>query len=110
MQVLRCAGPVTAADVRLQLGDDLAYTTVATMLRKMETRGLARHDERGRKFVYEAAVDVDAIAQGMTRDLVDRVIAGSLPATVSHLLDSREISREELDRLEHLIKSHRQEG
>ena len=57
MRVLWNRSKANVSEVQAALGDDeLAYTTVATMLRKMEARGLVRHHEDGRRFIYEAAV------------------------------------------------------
>ncbi|HAB18609.1 MAG TPA: BlaI/MecI/CopY family transcriptional regulator [Verrucomicrobiota bacterium] len=83
---------------------DLAYTTVATMLRKMEARGLVRHREEGRAFLYRAAVQADAVTRSAGDHLVERLFEGSLASAVSHLLTTREVSRDELDQLEKLIK------
>jgi len=82
---------------------DLAYTTIATMLRKMEARGLVKHRLDGRSFVYRAAVGEEAVSQGMADHLVDRLFEGSLSDTVHHLLTTREVSREELSKLEKMI-------
>ncbi len=111
MKVLWERGPLTVADVQagLEAGDSLAYTTIATMLRKMEARGLVRHTEEGRRFIYEAAVRSEAISETMFDDLIDRVFAGSLADAVSHLLDSREVSREELRELERLIQERKRQ-
>jgi predicted transcriptional regulator len=107
MRVLWHAGPATVADVRQRLGKDLAYTTVATMLRKMEDRGLVGHEERDRKFIYSAAVPVEDVTRSMADDLVERVFEGSLSQAVSHLLESREVSRGELAELEKLIQERK---
>ena len=109
LQVLWESGPATVADVQVTLGGAQAYTTIATMLRKMEDRGLVRHREQGRRFFYEAAVAEGDVARSMAGDLVDRLFAGSLADTVSHLLQTRDISETELLRLEALIKKHRQQ-
>src|SRR4051794_40299099 len=63
LKVLWSAGPSTVSDVHKTLAQDreLAYTTVATLLRRMETRGLVRHKEEGRKFVYEPVVSEEGI-------------------------------------------------
>ncbi len=96
------------ADIRMELGRArFAYTTVATMLRKMERRGLVRHREESRIFYYEAAVSEEEVTRSTTADLVERVFEGSLAEAVSHLLDAREVSPEELDRLEGLIRERR---
>lgn len=81
----------------------LAFTTIATMLRKMEVRGLVRHRKDGRTFVYCANIAEDDVTRKMAGDLLDRLFEGSLTDMVSHLLTTREVSRQELNRLEKLI-------
>ena len=83
--------------------EQLAYTTVATMLRKMEARGLVNHTEENRRFIYRARVTADEVTQSMSHDMVDRLFQGSLADMVNHLLETREVSREELLKLEQLI-------
>ena len=110
MKVLWESGPSTVADVQRRLkGNPLAYTTVATMLRKMEQRRLVRHVEEGRRFIYQAAVGRNDVHRSMAGDLVDRLFDGSLASAVSHLLQGRDVSPEELDQLEQLIRQRRQQ-
>ena len=109
MRVLWKLGPACVADVQQELGDRLAYTTVATMLRKMEDRGLVRHRQQQRRFIYQAAVSDDDVTRSMADDLVDRLFEGSLADTVSHLLETREVSRKELARLEQLIQARKKQ-
>ena len=105
MKVLWEVGRASVAEVHEQLSADrLAYTTVATMLRKMEDRGLVRHDEADRRFIYEAAVGEDEVTRSMSDDFLDRLFEGSLATAVTHLLETRDVSREELVELERLIK------
>jgi predicted transcriptional regulator len=82
---------------------DLAYTTIATMLRKMEARGLVAHRADGRTFIYRAAVDAHAVTSNMSDHLLDRLFEGSLADLVCHLLSTREVSRDELAKIEKLI-------
>lgn len=107
LQALWAKPEATVADVNAALKPerDLAYTTVATMLRKMEARGLVEHREDGRSFLYRAIVDAQQVGQGMTDHVVERLFEGSLAGAVSHLLRTREVSREELDELERLIRA-----
>ena len=108
LKVLWTCGPSNVAEVRERLGGGrLAYTTVATMLRKMENRNLVRHREQGRKFIYEAAVAAKEVSRSMADQLVDRIFDGSLSATVSHLLETREVDPEELARLEKMIQAQK---
>jgi predicted transcriptional regulator len=87
----------------------LAYTTIATMLRKMEDRCLVTHDADGRRFVYRPAVGADDVTRSMAGDLLDRLFEGSLADMVHHMLTEREVSPEELSRLEQLIAERKTE-
>ncbi|MDA1274703.1 MAG: BlaI/MecI/CopY family transcriptional regulator [Verrucomicrobia bacterium] len=109
MQVLwnRQEATVTEVHQNLEPGATLAYTTVATMLRKMEARGLVSHRSEGRSFVYFAIVAADTVTRGMADHLVDRLFEGSLTDAVSHLLSTREVSRDELAQLERLIANRK---
>lgn len=111
MRILWEVGAAPVAEVHERLGADrLAYTTIATMLRKMERRGLVGHRTDSRRFIYFAKVSEQEVAQGAAADLVDRLFGGRLADAVSHLLESREISEDELRRLEELIAQHKARG
>jgi predicted transcriptional regulator len=105
MQVLWQGGECTVGDVAGEITKerDLAYTTIATMLRKMEARGLVAHRVEGRTFVYRAAIDAESVTSNMSGHLIDRLFEGSLADLVCHLLETREVSREELAKIEKLI-------
>ena len=104
MKVLWERGEAAVSDVHEALGHaEFAYTTLATMLRKMEARGLVMHRTVGRVFIYAAKVAEEEVSHGMTSQLVDRLFKGSLLEAVNHLLTSREVSRDELRQLEKLI-------
>lgn len=110
MKVLWTRGPSTVAEVRENLPDgSLAYTTVATMLRKMENRRLVRHRHQDRRFIYQAAVTEDEVTRSMAHDLVDRLFEGSLAGAMSHLLTTRQVSRDELAELEQLIEQRKRQ-
>lgn len=105
MKILWQRPEATVGDVLAALDPDtdLAYTTIATMLRKMEAKGLVKHREEGRAFMYAAVVPEQAVTQNMADNLLDKLFAGSLTEMVSHLLTTREVSKEELAQLERLI-------
>ncbi len=111
LKVLWQRDEASVAQVHEQLpnGADLAHTTVATMLRKMEARGLASHRTDGRTFVYRAAVAEDQVSQGMAEHVFDRIFEGRLADLVSHLLTAREVSPDELARLEHIIAQRKRQ-
>ncbi len=105
MKILWAQHEATVAEVHKALPQEraLAYTTVATMLRKMEARGLVGHRLDARSFVYRPAVGEEAVFRGLADHLLERLFEGSLADMVSHLLTTREVSREELSKLERLI-------
>jgi len=112
LKVLWDRGPVAVGEVRRRLGRRKrpAYTTVATVLRRMEDDGLVAHAEDGRRYIYRAAVEPDRVAGSMAGDVLDRVFEGSLSDMVSHLLSSREVDPDELDRLERLIAERKDQA
>src|ERR1043165_7005390 len=105
MKVLRQRGEAAVSDVHQSLSGprNLAYTTVATMLRKMEARRLVSHRVEGRSFVSRPTVAEDAVCRGVGGELLDRLFEGSFADRVHHLLSERELSREELSREEKVI-------
>ena len=105
MKVLWERGHANVNDVLDALGPeaDLAYTTVATMLRRMEARGLVTHTTEGRTFIYRPAVAADEVSRSHTDHLVDRLFEGSLADMVSHLLSTRDVSEAEYRQLEKLL-------
>jgi BlaI family penicillinase repressor len=109
MKVLWAQAEATVAEVHKSVAgeNDLAYTTVATMLRKMEARGLVKHRLDARSFVYRPAIAEDAVSSGMADHLLDRLFEGSLADMVRHLLTTREVSREELSKVEQLIRERK---
>ena len=105
MEVLWSRGQGTASSVHAALFETrgLAPTTIATMLRKMEDKGVVRHRVEGRHFVYEATVSRDEVRSSMVGELVDRLFAGDAAALVSHLVADRELEDSDLERLRVLL-------
>jgi len=91
----------------LSTEQELAYTTVATMLRKMEARKLVSHRVEERSFIYQPAVPEESVTRNMADHLLERLFSGSVANLVSHLLTTREVSREELAKLEKIISEKR---
>ncbi len=105
LKVLWERGSASVSQVHEALGNEtpLAYTTVATMLNKMESRGLVHHRAENRRFIFYATVEAEEVARNMVDHILDRIFEGSLADMVSHLLSTRKVSRDELERLEQLI-------
>ena len=106
MQALWDRGEATVADVREALtpARRLAYTTVATMLTKLERHGQVAHRTDGRVNIYRPLIRRDEVERSMVSDLASRLFSGDLEEMVSHLLDARDVTPEELARLKSLIR------
>jgi predicted transcriptional regulator len=103
MTVLWNLGPATVAEVREQLADDLAYTTVLTVLRTLEDKGHVGHREEGKAHRYFAKVDAQAARKTALSTLVDRVFGGSAELLLTHLVSDRKLSAAELARLRDIV-------
>jgi len=99
MKVLWRHGPGTVADVRRELDDELAYTTVLTVLRILEEKGHVGHREVGKAHRYFAKVPESAARRSALTKLVDRVFGGSAELLLTQLVADRDLSPEELKRL-----------
>lgn len=101
MRVLWASEERTVAEVHqtLEPTHGLAPTTIATMLKKMEDKGVVSHRTEGRRFIYRPAVSEDAVMRSMVGDLKERLFGGSVSALVSHLLQAHEVEGDELDEL-----------
>jgi predicted transcriptional regulator len=81
----------------------LAQTTVATLLSRLEKRGVVSHRVAGRQFLYQAEVTEPMVRQSMVGELTDMLFAGRPSALVSHLITERDIDATELDEMKRLI-------
>ena len=111
MRVLWKRGEATVAQVHRALEPrGLAPTTIATMLSKMERKGVVAHRTEQRRFVYRAAVGERDVHRSMVEELIEQVFQGDRSALVHHLLTEGEIARDELDELRALIARHERGG
>jgi BlaI family transcriptional regulator, penicillinase repressor len=107
MRVLWELGEATVTDVHQALLSErgLAPTTIATMLKKMEDKGVVAHRAEGRKFIYRPTVTEEQVTRGMVADLTERLFGGDAVALVSHLISRHEIRPDELSELERMINA-----
>ena len=110
MNVLWARGPSTVAEVRESLQDDLAYTTVLTVLRVLEEKGHVTHDTEGRAHRYRALVERDTAARSALRRVTDHLFAGSSELLVTRLVEDQPLSGDELRRLRDLLDRRLEEG
>jgi len=109
MAVLWQRGEATTAEVHEALLSErgLAFTTIATMLRKMEDKGVLAHRAEGRQFIYRPTVTEAQVRHSMVGDLVERLFGGDPRALVAHLVSENEIDVRELKELKRRVGGRR---
>lgn len=110
MRVLWTRGEASTADVAEALRGErgLAHTTVATLLTRLEKRGLLSSRREGRSLLYTPVVTEAEVQRSMVGHLVDRLFAGRATALVSHLLEARGVDAGELAELQALLKQRKE--
>lgn len=109
MHVFWQHGPLTAAAVRDHLAEDgreLAYTTVATLVRILVDKGFLTQTNRQRPFVYRPTQSFGDVSKRLVTDLVDRVFGGSRTQLLVQLMDDEDVSPETRALLENLLREH----
>jgi predicted transcriptional regulator len=110
MDVLWDHGPSTVSEVQVRLGDELAYTTVLTVLRKLEIKGYVGHKEEGRAHRYHALIEREAAQEGALKALLSKLFKGSADALLMHMASREKLSAKQVQRIaEQLRKSSRKE-
>ena len=99
MQVLWQDGDSTVAEVQPKLRATLAYTTVQTMLNVLLRKSKVERVQEGRAFRYKAAVSRERATGGALHDLVRRMFGGSPEAMLMAMVDTRQITADELERI-----------
>ena len=110
MQVLWDHGPSVVAEVREQLSDPLAYTTVLTVLRTLESKGYVGHEEEGRVHRYFASVKQQAARKNALQHLTDKLFKGSTELLFSHLVSDQKLSPAQIKRMRQLLEDESDKG
>ena len=106
MEVVWKKGQATVSDVVEGLTGKpvLAYSTVLTTLRILESKGFLAHTKEGRAFIYKPAVERNVARESALRHLVRRFFDDSPELLLLNLLDDKKISADELARLRKRIE------
>lgn len=112
LQVLWDMGPLAGAAVRdaLESTRTLTYQSVMTILGIMEEKGYVARKKSGGRFEYRAKITKPTTAKRMMRDLVDRLFDGSTASAMINLLESSDLSDQELKDLRDEVKRTQQKG
>ena len=104
MEVLWDRGSATVAEVRDALEDDLAYTTVLTVLRILEEKGRVRHEEEGRAHRYYPLVERQVVRSSALRRLTRKLFDGSPELLLTQLVSDQGLSADEIRNLRKLLE------
>jgi BlaI family transcriptional regulator, penicillinase repressor len=104
MDVLWRLGQATADQVREALPDGPHDSTVRTLLRALESKGYVAHDDRGKAYVYRAAVTQSKAQRTALRSLLGRLFGGSAEALLLRLIEDERITPEQLEEIRQTIE------
>ncbi|UXI69429.1 BlaI/MecI/CopY family transcriptional regulator [Tahibacter amnicola] len=106
MRVLWQRGEASTAEVAdvLQAERGLKHTTVATLLTRLEKRGVVESRRDARQLHYRATVTEPQVRRSMVAGLLQSLFGGDAKALVSHLVDESAIESGDLDRLRRRLK------
>jgi BlaI family penicillinase repressor len=112
MKLIWDKGEATVRDVWEKLYPErgLAYTTVATVMRKLESKGFLKHDEKDRTYIYRPLADQDKISQGMLREMIDGLFDGSAAKLVTTLIQGEHLTERDLNQIQRIILEHQRCG
>jgi predicted transcriptional regulator len=109
MSVIWELGSATVADVQDRLQDDLAYSTVLTLLRTLEHKGHVRHEKDGKAFRYFPLIEPDDAGDSALKRLVNKVYKGSRELLIARLVAAEDVSPEELERIREQVNRRLEE-
>ena len=110
MEVLWERGPSLVGEVRDALKDDLAYTTVLTILRTLEGKRYVGHEQEGRGHRYFAAVKQQAAQRSALRHLTSKLFKGSAELLFTHLVSDHKLSAEQIRKMRKLLAAKSNKG
>ena len=82
----------------------LAQTTVATMLSRLERRGVVTRRAQSRQYHYRAAVTEREVQHSMVGELTERLFDGDVTALVQHLLTGEDVSPGDIAKIRDMIE------
>ena len=105
MQLLWKLERATARELtdELNKSEQIAHSTVQTLLRQLEAKGSVAHEQEGRTFYFYPLVKEDRVKQSAARALIENVFGGNASGLVSYLLETERISTEELSHIRQQI-------
>lgn len=109
MEILWERGPSTVAEVRKTLRTKLAYNTVLTVLRTLESKGYVGHKEEGRAYRYLPLIAREAARRSALHHLSAKLFKGSVELLMISIVSDNRLSDEEVKRIRALLDQRDQE-
>ncbi len=103
MSVLWRRGSATVTEVRHELDEPLAYTSVLSALQTLEDKGYIRHESEGRAYRYFPTIGAERAGKSALSRIKDAMYQGSAERMFAHLVSDRKLSRDELERMRALL-------
>jgi predicted transcriptional regulator len=112
LNILYRRGRATAVEVQESLSDPPSYSAVRAMLRILEDKGHATHEQDGQRYVYLPSVSRDRAKRSALKNLLSTFFENSAEQAISALLDDSgsKLSGEDLDRISEMVERARKEG
>lgn len=98
--------PHTLMELVALLGDSVGWSksTVATMVRRMEEKGIIRYEEQGRTKLFYPVLSREEVAERETQNLLQRAYHGSLGLLVSTMAQRNALTKADIDELYEILK------
>ena len=104
METFWASGEGTVSEVINRLDPPApAYTTVATVLSRLEKAGYLKRRSHGRQYVYQPLIAKGEVRHSVVAGLLGRLFGGSPVALVQHLLKAEEVSDADIEHIQSLI-------
>jgi len=103
MSILWRSRSGTVNEVREALGEDLAYTSVLSVLQTLEEKGYVRHESEGRAYRYHPTVAPEKAGRSALARIREAVYQGSAELMFAQFVSDRKLKREELERMRCLL-------
>lgn len=110
MSILWRRGSATVGEVREDLGEDLAYTSVLSALQTLEEKGFVRHEAEGRAYRYHPTVQSEEAGGSAMARIRDAIYQGSAELMFAQLVSDRGLKRDELERMKRLLNERLREA
>jgi predicted transcriptional regulator len=111
LRALWAAGRASASEVHetLSARRHLAPTTVATLLKRLEKRGIVTHDREGRQHMFRALVTEESVVTQTLDQVTDEVFGGDVAAFAAQLLVRKDVNSKDLAKIRALLKDRERE-